>query len=124
MERRSRAGSRDVTPLHLAFTGLRVLQKTGENRRYKRRLDLRAGFAIGGLSTTELQPTPTGMKIQRLRITGIPTVFVTQFMPHLFRRHERNGLQISKKKRAFNAEKDARGVALNRAGHRDVTPLH
>ena len=46
MERRSRAGSRDVTPLHLAFTGLRVLQKTGENRRYKRRLELRAGFAI------------------------------------------------------------------------------
>ena len=46
MERRSRAGSRDVTPLHLAFTGLRVLQKTGENRRYKRRLELRTGFAI------------------------------------------------------------------------------
>ena len=45
MERRSRAGSRDVTPLHLAFTGLRVLQKTGENRRYKRRLELRTALS-------------------------------------------------------------------------------
>ena len=105
MERRSRAGSRDVTPLHLAFTGLRVLQKTGENRRYKRRLELRTGFAIGGLSTTELQPTPTGMKVQRPRSLCFPLFFL----------------------RNLKTQKDARGVEEPRGTHRHdavaFTPL-